>query len=310
MYNYIDYEQSMLGAYNSVQPVNIKGQSNIETKYHKRYLYNKIYSCLDFDFDGLEWDLNTFRFALIHFGSVCFYNHKSLGWIFGRWSPKEKNIYNNPMSWNFNVFNSSALKGEPTKVGTKDNSVIVKMFDDYLGFDDLVSSTAVQLALLDRVIETASMNANVNLVAFTKTKKQGEEIRTAYSQATKGEPLVIMNNSIKDKVAEGHNILEPFTNHDTALSMDRLLTSRRTILNNFLTEVGIKNANFQKKERLITDEVNSNNEEVSCNITIAYDNIKKGFDRFNELSGKNIKVDLNYDYITQNDLTVVEGGEE
>ena len=78
MYNYIDYEQSMLGAYNSVQPVNIKGQSNIETKYHKRYLYNKIYSCLDFDFDGLEWDLNTFRFALIHFGSVCFFNHKSI----------------------------------------------------------------------------------------------------------------------------------------------------------------------------------------------------------------------------------------
>lgn len=312
MNGYINFESNMLASYNGIAPVEVRGQSNIETQYHKRYLYNKIYSCLDFDFGDLKWDLNSFRFALFHFGSLCLYNHPKFGWVFGAWSPREYNIYMNPATWNFQFFNRKAVEGSrPVQlIGDEKNSVIIKLFDDYFGFDDLVRSTAVQLALLDRNIETASMNANVNLIAFAENKREATTLKTAYGEATKGNPLVVVNKKLKEKLGDNQTILEPFTNHDTALAMDRLLTSRRTILNNFLTEVGIKNANMQKKERLISDEVNSNDEEVSSNITIAYENIKKGFDKFNELSGLNINVDLHFDYETEDNITVVGGGED
>jgi len=310
MLNYYDYEERMYQCYNSLQPQSVKGQNNVEARFHRRYLYNKIESCLDFDFKSLNWDLNAFRFLLLRFGSVCIFNHPKYGWVFGCWSPRTQHIYFNPSTWTFQFINYSAVNDGVELIGDDTNSVIVKMFDDFLGFDDLVASYSVKLALLDRLIETASMNANVNLVAYAKSKKEAETIKTAYSQATKGEPLVLINRNIKDKLSENEHLLEPFTNHDTALSMDRLLTSRRTILNSFLTEIGIKNANFQKKERLITDEVNSNNEEVSSNITIAYDNIKKGFDKFNALSGIGITVDLHYDYEVDNDIDVTGGEEE
>lgn len=312
MNNYINYEQNMLINFNGLQPITIKGQNNLNTKYQKRYLYNKIYSCLDINFGKLKSfkkNKNSFRWLLFHCGSVCLFNDKKYGSIFGGWSPIKYNLYQNPAEWHFNPINSGAIN-DYHLIGNEKNSVIIKMFDDYLGFDDLVSDTAVKMAMLDKLIETASMNGNVNLVAYVSNKKQGETIKTAYATATQGEPLVILNRNIKDKLNNGEKLLEPFTSHDTILSVDRLLTARRTIVNNFLTEIGIKNANFQKKERLITDEVNSNNEEVSSNITIAYNNIREGFEEYNEMTGSDLSIDLHYDYEVENDIEVMGGGDD
>ena len=103
------------------------------------------------------------------------------------------------------------------------------------------------------------------------------------------------------------SLLEPFTNHDTVNSLDKLLVCRRTIVNNFLTEIGIKNANTMKKERLISDEVNENNEEISANINIWYDNIKEGFDTFNKIYGTKLSVEL-IETDTNDDTMVLEKG--
>ena len=290
MLNYIDFETRMTANYNGLQPINVKGVSNINNYYQVRYLYNKIYSKFKFDFGDLKWDLNTFRMLLFRFGSVAIFKSKDAGWIFAPWSVEKLNLYLNPKKIRgyklyYNEYFAD-LEGEVDK-----DCVIVKIMDDYLGLQDLVESTAELLANCDKTINIALMNANVNLVAYADDKKEAEEIKQAYAQATKGEPLVVTN---KNKLKEGKdNLLEPFTNHDTVMSMDRLLTCRRTIVNNFLTEIGINNANNNKKERLITDEVNANDEEVSANISVIYDNIKKGFEAFNKISGLNISVELN-----------------
>ena len=63
---------------------------------------------------------------------------------------------------------------------------------------------------------------------------------------------------------------------------------------------------------MISDEVNQNNEETSANVTICYNNIKEAFGIFNSISGltQKLSVDLHYDYESENDLEVSEGGEE
>ena len=80
-------------------------------------------------------------------------------------------------------------------------------------------------------------------------------------------------------------------------------------MNNFLTEIGIKNANISKKERLNTEEVEANDEEVSAIITVCFENIKQGFETVKEKTGIELSIDLRNDYKEKDDIIVTEGGE-
>ena len=298
----------MISKFYGMAPEDVRGQSNYTNYFFKRYLYNKIYSCFDIKLLE-EWPLNTFRFCLFRFGSIAIFKYKG-GWTYGPWETSEWDQYYNPKKiYCHTLLEEPALiKKNVYTVG--EDAFIVKCFDDYIGFDDLVRSTSVLMANCEKTTNIALMNANVNLVAKVKSEKQKEQIDIAYATAQEGKPLSFLDDEdVNDLKGDSNDILTPWTNHDTIGAMDRILTCRRTILNNFLTEIGIKNANTNKKERLISDEVNQNNEETSANVTIVYNNMKKAFDEFNKKSGlsEKISVDLHYDYETENDLYIGEG---
>lgn len=308
--SYIPFEHAMLGNFYGLHPNEVKGISNANNYYQCRYLWNKIYSKFKFDFidsDGskLKWDLNTFRFLTFRNGSVGLFNSE-IGKIYAPWTVEKLNIYLNPKKIKGIKLLTSEFFGTLSGEVGKD-CAIVKIQDDYRGVADLVEATAELLANCDKAINVALMNANVNLVAYAENKKEAEEIKNAYANATNGTPLVVVG---KDKIMtdlKKDSLLEPFTNHDTVNSLDKLLVCRRTIVNNFLTEIGIKNANTMKKERLISDEVNENNEEISANINIWYDNIKEGFDTFNKIYGTKLSVEL-IETDTNDDTMVLEKG--
>ena len=67
-------------------------------------------------------------------------------------------------------------------------------------------------------------------------------------------------------------------------------------MNAFLTEIGIRNSNYDKKERLTTSEIGENNDETRSIVEIIYNNISDCFERCNQISGLNLSVKLNYDY--------------
>ena len=54
---------------------------------------------------------------------------------------------------------------------------------------------------------------------------------------------------------------------------DMVQAEKRAIYNEFLTQIGINNAAEEKRERLLVDEVNSNNDELMINMSYCYKNI-------------------------------------
>ena len=285
-----NFEQNMLKNYYGLAPVNVRGKNNWNNLYQKRYLLNKLYAKFKFKLPE-DFELNAFRFILLYAGTIGIFKKDQP--FFAHWFTEEWNIYYNPykvssqvIAGDASLVNKYHLKGQ---VVDKD-CVILKCFDDFHGFADIMNDYAETLASYDKAIKVALMNSNVNLASFAKDKKQAEEIRTAYASATEGEPLIIFDKGLEPEDKE--KLLVPLTNHDTTALLDKLLTTRRMVVNNFLTEIGIENANINKKERLNTDEVNANNEEVTAIINVVYENIKKGFDKANELFGLNMSVEL------------------
>lgn len=69
-----------------------------------------------------------------------------------------------------------------------------------------------------------------------------------------------------------------------------LASDYRYFENRILTRLGYNNENMEKKERLLVDEVNSNNEVVSSFYTTRIDCEKEAFDKINKMFGYNIEV--------------------
>ena len=72
--------------------------------------------------------------------------------------------------------------------------------------------------------------------------------------------------------------------------MDKLQQQKTDLKNELLTYLGINNNNNVKKERMIVDEVNANNEYTSINLDLMFDLREKACKEINEKFGLNITV--------------------
>lgn len=278
--------QNMISEWN-MQPSEVKGRYNNATQYYKRYLYNKVYSTLKFGLPQ-NWDLNYFRYLLFHWGSMAVIYTNEFGWVDQPYSVEKININYNPEI--IQVYNQFIKERKTGIVGV--NCGIVKIFDDYFGIDDLVTHYAEKLASVDRSVDVNLMNSNVTVLLKANDKKEADTLKTAYAEATTGKPFVAVNKSLVD---DGE-IATFFPGVATNYIADKLLETRRAIVNEFLTEIGIRNANYDKKERLNSQEVSENNDETSAIISIIFDNIRSSFEKINKISGLNLTIELNYNY--------------
>ena len=73
--------------------------------------------------------------------------------------------------------------------------------------------------------------------------------------------------------------------------LDKLQQQKVDLKNELLTYLGINNNNNVKKERMIVDEVNANNEYTSINLDLMFDLRKRACDEINSKFGFNIKVE-------------------
>jgi hypothetical protein len=286
--NPIGYGMQNFLNYFNMQPADVKGSANISVEYYKRELYNMIYSVFEFDLPK-SWALNFFRFFLFHCGSIGVIYTKEFGWVAQPYSFTELDLYYNPkmIMVNNQFFND-------TKYGLIGvNAEIIKIFDDYFGLEALVTRYAEMLAQCDKSININLMNANVALVAEVENKKGADSVKEAYGRATAGEPLVTINK----EVLNGKSLNTMIANVKNTFIANDIQILKRSIVNEFLTKVGIRNSNYEKKERLTSAEVEENNDETRALVSIIFDNIKEGMKKTNAITGLNLDVRLRYEYV-------------
>lgn len=274
--------------YFNLQPSDVKGTANTAVQHYKRELYNMIYSVFEFDLPK-DWALNFFRFFLFHCGSIGVIYTKEYGWVCQPYSFTELDLYYNPkvIMVDNQFFNS-------TKYGLIGvNAEIIKIFDDYFGLDNLVTRYAEKLAQCDKSIDINLMNSNVALLAEVENKKDAEAVKVAYGKATTGEPLVTLSKDI----LKGKQLNTMIANVKNTFIANDIQILKRSIVNEFLTKVGIRNSNYDKKERLTESEVNENNDETRALISVIYDNIKASMNKLNKIAGLGLDVRLRYEYL-------------
>ena len=72
---------------------------------------------------------------------------------------------------------------------------------------------------------------------------------------------------------------------------DKILSDMQTIMQMFYTDIGLPNSNLQKRERMISDEVNANNVSTLSRADMWLENLKEVSRETNDMFGTNISVE-------------------
>ena len=129
--------------------------------------------------------------------------------------------------------------------------------------------------------QTAMVNikAQKTPVLLLMDEKQRLTMENLYSQYEGNRPVIFGDkNSLGENVIKAINTQAPFI-------ADKIINYKKEIWNEALTFLGINNIMVDKKERLITDEANSNNELINLNLQSYLAPRQEACRQFNEKFG-------------------------
>ena len=140
----------------------------------------------------------------------------------------------------------------------------------------------------DRTIDV-NIKAQKTPILITCSENQRLTLKNTYEQYTGNAPVIFADKDIDIlKSLQAIPTLAPYV-------ADKLLVTKSQIWNECLTWLGISNTNYQKKERLISDEVNRNMGGTIASRNSGLDRRKQACDEINRMFGLNVSVKFNDD---------------
>lgn len=220
--------------------------------------------------------------VLYEYGSIVFFIddvdgvQKALKWNL----QGSLNIYGEPKAWNVigvNGFN---------KYLTEDNSV--RIFNNKLKIPTYryVYYYIGKLVNIDGAIDV-NVNAIKTPYIFAGDESQLLTMKNTFQKISDNEPVIYKNSkSMLDNVLEVHDLKVDYRGKDLSELFDYYEGK-------ILTYLGLKSVKSDKKERLVVDEANQNEDFKNINFASMLDARQKAVKEINKMFDLNITVELN-----------------
>lgn len=287
-----DYQtQNLYNANRSPSTVHVKNTRL--RRYFRKYLFQKAISVFKWDLPE-EWDKDYFLYTLYGLGYIAVIDTNQYGVICQGGALGGYNLYYRP---SYIIITNPLIRGTITANIDKD-CALIKLQPDYSSIMDIVGYYADQMALASESLGINLLNVKTGTVFGADSKAKAESYKKMYDTLSDGDPAVVIDKKLLDE--QGKPTWFPFTQHiKESYVVSDILSDMRKIESMFDTDIGIPNANTDKRERLITDEVNANNVETASRCELWLETLRKGIDRANE----KYKLKLSVDWRVKPDYT-------
>ena len=141
---------------------------------------------------------------------------------------------------------------------------------------------AYKLTNLDRAIDV-NIEAQKTPTIVRCTDKQRLSLKQAINQRRDNEPVMYVDESLDLNAITTLDLNPPMVFKD-------LQIQKHMILNEFFSDIGVNNANMDKKERMVANEVEANNEQVKASEDVLLRCRQEACKKLNEIFGLNISV--------------------
>ena len=206
----------------------------------------------------------------------------------------------------FGQMSSINCYGDPTKVypvapnyvyeGDQlingENCYVIRNNDLMLPTFPTVRMYAFKLTNIDRAIDI-NIEAQKSPILVRCTDKQRLSLKNAINQRRDNEPVIYADNSFDKDMITTLDLNPPLVFPD-------LQVQKHMVLNEVFTDLGINNANMDKRERMVANEVEANNEQVKASEDVMLKVRQEACKQINRIFGTNISVERrNFDEIPE-----------
>lgn len=215
--------------------------------------------------------------CLYSFGKAIFIYDKNFGFMNLKCTTNGTlNDYELPVSY-------QAFSIRYNKSYQADDCVIIRNNLLELCSDDIVSVYAKRICDIQNTCDVNLVSQKFPFI-ITCNEKQRLTMQILFEKFKGNTPFIFGDKDTLDMT--GVNVITT----NTQFNLDKLHDYKKDMENEFMTFMGFNNANTDKKERLITDEVNANNESVEMFAESMLLTRKKACEEINEKYGLNIDV--------------------
>ena len=261
----------------------------IENNFRLNLIYNK-YKMLSlnmFRWEGLPETIESRHIenSLFNYGLCLIVNDEDMGFLsvpcnYGAYM-NVNNVPTEVITCGFNYIKTFKYMRED-----KDKCQLILNNDLAIGNEQYIFDYAQRMFEVENCIRV-----NINQQKFpwfvNTTPNNKKTMETMFQKVLNGEPYILGS---KDQIGN----VEVLT-LNTPYVADKLNEYKYELEREILSFHGLNN-NFEKKERLLVDEVNSNNDYINRNVDIMYANRKSACEELNKKFGLNVKVVKNNNF--------------
>lgn len=290
-YNTVPTYYDGINEYNGQQnPSTVHAKNTDLERFFERYLLQKVFSVFEFDLPE-DWNRDYFFKCLFINGFIGVFNTDRWGIVCQHGSPFGYDIYYQPT----NILYANP-RIEPTtqecEIGI--NTEVIKLKNSWTGIMDIVSLYATMMALCCESAGINLINSKLAYVFMGEGKTENKTFMKMFDKLNSGDPAVFMDRKLFD--AEGNPKWQLFNQNlkQTYIAHD-IMADLKSWESEFNTLIGIPNVNFEKRERLLTNEVDSNNADTQALSLLWLENLQKSIEKVNDMFGLSISVKLRFD---------------
>lgn len=285
-------------------------QENLDwIQHYYKYLTSLTFQLFEWENLPPSIDPRFLEMSLHQFGYVGLYKDKSLGYIAVQGAKSgTMNHYLQPTEFEVTDPTPSQLlrKSFPIyhysdSVEPESQGILIANNDQFYPTLPALLMFAHDLAELKEIIRV-NQNAQKTPVLLTANDKTILSIKNLYTQYEGNSPVIITHETVDPETIKVMKTDAPYV-------VDKLNTQKNAVWNELMTFLGIKNANLEKRERMITSEAESNNEQIDASGNIYLKSRLEACQRIRELYPdlKDINVRMRTDVAMQ---MMNEGGSE
>lgn len=225
------------------------------------------------------WNKDYFLYILYSWGYIGVIETDKYGIICQHGTRYGYDIFYQPTNL---IITNPLLKGSLQPRINKECSVI-KLKPDWTGALDLINFYADKMALCSESIDINLLNSHLCTVFPAEDETQAQSYKKLYDKVSRGEPCVVVDKKLFKE--DGTIAWDVFLqNLKENYIVTDLISDLRKIEAEFDSRIGIKNnPMIDKKERMIKDEVNANNDETYIIGKLWFDSIQDGIKKTKEL---------------------------
>lgn len=273
-----------------VSPSTVHSQNTQLVHYYKRYLLQKAMSVFKWKLPE-HWNRDYLLYSLYCWGAVAVFNTDRFGVIpqmcglggYGVFYQPTRAIIANPL------INRSI----EARIG--ETCELLKLQPDFGGIMDMVAQYAELMAITSEMVSMNVVNSKLSYVFTSGNKAAAESFKKLYDKITSGEPAVVVDKALM--LPDGSKAWEAFEQNlrQNFIAGDGLSLLRQ-IENQFATDIGIPNANTEKRERAVVDEINANNVETYSKCALWLESLQDGCERVKRMFGESLGGELAVDW--------------